>query len=517
MSVLKIIAACLVLLAMASAASVYTYGRFAKQARGEPSTALAVSDDATALDRMIAPILRQHPDQSGMILLASNLQAFAARAHSARSAARSLDLQYYYWRDDLTGGLLGKEVIAAANRGVRVRILLDDINTRGDDTTYLAFDSHPNIEVRLFNPSRNRANAWRRGLELMLRALSVNRRMHNKVWLADGRIAIVGGRNIGDAYFDAAETSNFRDMDLLLVGPAVQQTETVFDSYWNSASAIPIEALAGKRRGDHVKLQARLDTLLATGPAAPYLRRLIEERDTAAMLGGDRRFHWTAEAKVVSDPPEKATGDAPDHWLSHDIFPVLFAASREMEIVSPYFIPGAEGVSQLTGLAKRGVSVTVLTNSLAATDVTAVHGAYAPYRKPLLEGGVKLFELKPEIVRRDVSLLGSSGASLHTKAFTVDRASGFVGSFNFDPRSISLNTEMGVLFKHPELTEEIRKVIAQETAPQSSYRVILDEGALVWEDGAAPQGRRWDQEPVASLWRRLAATIVGFLPLESQF
>jgi putative cardiolipin synthase len=347
MRILAVISACLALLALASLVSVYTYGRFAKQARGAPSTALPVSEDATALDRFISPTLKTHPGQTGMMMLANNLHAFAARAHSARSAGRSLDLQYYYWRDDLTGGLLGKEVIAAAQRGVRVRILLDDINTRGGDGTYLAFDRHPNIEVRLFNPARTRASPLRRGVELLLRAMSATRRMHNKAWIVDGRVAIVGGRNIGDAYFDAAETANFRDMDLLLVGPAVEQTASIFDDFWNSASAIPIEALSGQDKGELPKLNAKLDTLVTTVPAAPYMRRLIEEQNAQAMLVGDRRFHWTAEAKVVSDPPEKAQGNASEDWLAKAIFPVLFGATSQAEIISPYFIPGDEGVRRL--------------------------------------------------------------------------------------------------------------------------------------------------------------------------
>jgi putative cardiolipin synthase len=502
--------------ALASFIAVYSYGRFARYARGRPSHALALEDGSTALDRMIGPILAQHPGETGMILLSGNLHAFAARAHAARSAGRSLDLQYYYWRDDLTGGLLSKEVLAAADRGVRVRILLDDINTRGDDSTYLGFGSHPNIEMRLFNPCRSRASPLRRGIELLLRAMSATRRMHNKAWIADGRIAIVGGRNIGDAYFDVSEISNFRDMDVLMLGPAVQQTETIFDSFWNSASAIPIEALSRNRRGDLARLNRKLEALTTAGPAAPYLRKLIEERDAAAMLGGGRRIHWTSEATVISDPPEKALGSGEADWLIAAIRPALFGATREVEIVSPYFIPGADGLRGLTGLVARGVRVSVLTNSLAATDVAAVHGAYASYRQALLEAGVTLFELKPKITRRRISFFGSSGASLHTKAFTVDRTFGFVGSFNFDPRSISLNTEMGVLFRDAELANEIRTVVAEETAPERSYLLSLKDGRLVWQDRGQPRVRTWTQEPRASAWRRIVAMVIGLLPIESQ-
>jgi cardiolipin synthase C len=502
--------------ALASFVAVYSYGRFAKYAQGRPSHALPVERGRTVLDRMTRPILEQHPGRTGIILLSSNLHAFAARAQAARSAGRSLDLQYYYWRDDLSGGMLGKEVLAAADRGVRVRILLDDINTRGDDSTYLGFGAHPNIEVRLFNPCRSRASPLRRGVELLLRAMSATRRMHNKAWIADGRIAIVGGRNIGDAYFDVSGTSNFRDMDLLMLGPAVQQTETIFDSFWNSASAIPIEALSRNRRGDLARLNRKLEALTTGGPAAPYLRELIEKQDAAAMLGGGRRLHWTTDTTVVSDPPEKTLGSGEQRWLIEAIRPVLFGAASEVEIVSPYFIPGADGLRRITELLARGVRVSVLTNSLAATDVAAVHGAYASYRQVLLEAGVKLFELKPNIMERKISLFGSSGASLHTKAFTVDRTFGFVGSFNFDPRSISLNTEMGVLFRDPHVADEIRKVVAEETAPERSYLLTLTDGELVWQDRGQALARTWHHEPKASIWRRIAATLIGLLPIESQ-
>lgn len=516
MRLFSIILALVISFALASLAAIYSYGRFADQARGAPSSSLQVAARDTLLDRIVAPKLDEHPGESGLLLVTSNIQAFAIRALAARSAERSLDLQYYYWKDDLTGGLLAGELVAAADRGVRVRVLLDDINSRGDDSAYLALDSHPNIEIRLFNPSRSRANALRRGMEMALRAFSMTRRMHNKAWIADGRMAIVGGRNIGDAYFDAAETSNFRDMDLVLLGPAVRQTETVFDSYWNSGVVLPIGALAGGRKGDLAAMKARLQALVTSSGAQPYLQRLQEEGSAEALLRGDQSIHWTAGARVVSDPPEKALGDARDNWLLNTIFPVINSATRDLRIISPYFIPGDQGVATLQRLAAAGARVSVLTNSLAATDVVAVQGAYANYRLPLLAGGVELYELRPEILRKDVSLFGSSGASLHTKAFTVDGRSGFIGSFNFDSRSISLNTEMGVLFDDPTVTGQVNDVFADEISPGSSYRVVLRGGNVVWLDGTGAGARAFETEPEASIWRRVAATIIGFLPIESQ-
>jgi putative cardiolipin synthase len=516
MTVLAAITICFLALAVASLVSVYSYGRFAKQARGKPTRALPVSDGETSLDTSIAEMLRQHPDQNGLSLLANNLQAFAARVHSARSAGRSLDLQYYYWKNDLTGGLLGKEIIAAAERGVRVRLLLDDINTRGGDSTYLSLDSHPNIEVRLFNPVRNRTNALRRGLELLLRVWSTTHRMHNKAWIADGRLAIVGGRNIGDAYFDASTASNFRDMDLLLLGPIVSRTENIFDEYWNSAFSIPIRPLLRGHRANLPKLKKRLGALAGTQRAIPYLQRLAEEHGALAMLSDDQHFHWTAEATVISDPPEKVEGGGEQHWLSQSIFPPLMSARSVLEIISPYFIPGDEGVDRLRDLIGREVRVSVLTNSLAATDVAAVHGAYARYREALLESGVKLFELKPRRARRDISLFGSSNASLHTKAFTVDGTVGFIGSFNFDPRSASLNTEIGVLFHHQGLAREVSSIFAEQIGATSSYRLTLSDGALLWKDGQGIQEKTWHRDPEASVWRRIGVKMIALLPIESQ-
>jgi putative cardiolipin synthase len=506
---------------LASLIALYSYGRSAGAAVGPPGFALPVADDATPLDRIVSPLVRAHPRETGLMLLSDNLHAYAARAHTARMAQRSLDLQYYFWKDDLTGGLLFKEVLAAADRGVRVRLLFDDMQVRGDDPSYRALDSHPNIEVRLFNPSRTLPGALARGIELTLRAVHATRRMHNKAWIADGRIAIIGGRNIGDAYFDAAETTNFRDMDVLMIGSAVDQTAAHFDRFWNSAFTLPLAALGGTRpkdtagQEDAPAMATRFGKLASTDKAAPYLKRLKDERDTQSMLRGDRPIHWTAKADIVSDPPGKMRGEDRPEWLINTLKPAVAAATSELQITSPYFIPGDDGVDTLLGRVKAGVRVTVLTNSLAATDVAAVHGGYAPYREPLLAGGIRLFELRPQIARPEFSMFGSSGASLHTKAFTVDRKRGFIGSFNFDPRSESLNTEMGVLFEHPALAEEIRAIFEQEISPKGSYRVTLADGKLVWNDeGKEP--RRWTHEPEAGVMRRLTAIVVRWLPIESQ-
>lgn len=506
------------LFSLASFLAVLSYGHFAFRARGDTTTALPTSPSDTGLDREMEPRVAAHGGRSGLTMLAGNLDAFAARALAARAAGRSLDLMYYYWRDDLTGNLLAHEIVAAADRGVRVRLLLDDINASGRDRAYLALDAHPNISVRLFNPSRARSPGIRRGIEMALRVFSVMRRMHNKAWIADGRLAIVGGRNIGDAYFDAAETSNFRDIDLLLTGPVVAETEAVFDAYWNSEVAMPIRALARRRGGTLEQQRAGLDDREQSEAARPYLERANERISVFAMMDGALATHWTSEAKIVSDPPEKAVGRGAENWIMSALMPVIASAENRVEITSPYFVPGKGGIERLKRMRDAGIDVAVLTNSLAATDVAAVHGGYAPYRRALLQAGVRLYELQPYRHRRRISLMGSRGASLHTKAFTVDRRAGFVGSFNFDPRSVSLNTEMGVLFADEGLAEEIRRQFAEDTGPHTSYRVLLAaDGSLRWlcadDDG---NERVWTHEPQASLARRTVARLIGWLPIESQ-
>ncbi len=516
MRLVRIILAALAGFALASVLALYSYGRFAERVQGEPSFSLPFLEPRTPLDDLIEPLAGEHQGQSGLLLLDGNLDAFAVRALSARNAGRSLDLQYYIWKGDLTGRLLANELLRAADRGVRVRLLLDDLNAQGGDKIYLTLDAHPNIAVRLFNPSRNRDGTLGRSIEMLLRAVSITRRMHNKAWIADGRLAVVGGRNIGDAYFDAAATGNFRDLDTLVLGAAVRQAEAVFDDYWNSKAVIPIGALGDSDATGLPDLRTALAGVMASEHARPYLNRVAEGPSVREMLSGQGQIHWTAKARIVSDPPEKVIGAGENDWLMNVTRPMLASATTVLEIASPYFVPGEAGTSQLVGMAGRGVRVAVLTNSLAATDVTAVHGAYANYREPLIAGGVRLFELKPYDERSDNSLFGSSSASLHTKAFTVDDRAGFIGSMNFDPRSVSLNSEMGVFFEHGDLVAEVREVFAEQTSPENSYRVHIDDGEIVWQDRSAGADRTLREEPEAGLWRRLTATIIGLLPIESQ-
>ncbi len=505
----------LVVFVAASLLSLYAYGRFAEGARGPEVQALPLAMD-TPIDRAVAPLTGARPGESGMVILADNVDAFAVRAMTARAAGRSLDLQYYIWHADFTGNLLHNEALRAADRGVRVRLLLDDMNVHGSHSVLAAMDQHPLIEVRLFNPTRAREGTVARGMELLLRFFSLNRRMHNKTWIADGRIAVVGGRNIGDEYFDAATDVNFMDTDVAVVGPAVAQAEVIFDAYWNSASAIPLSALVQADAGALDTLRGSIDAGLASERAHPYVQRLEASPRVRDLLEGRRQVHWTADADLVSDPPEKAEGAEPGpDWMTPLLVERISRVERDVKLISPYFVPGTDGVEWIAGMRRRGIEVSILTNSLAANDVLAVHGGYAGYRVPLLESGVVLHELKPQ-GRTDGSLFGSSGASLHTKAFVFDGRHGFIGSFNLDPRSMNLNTEMGLLFECPDAAAELEALYAAKTSARISYRLELVDGALRWHDDAQDPAKVWRHEPDASLWQRGAAWTIGWLPIESQ-
>lgn len=490
-----------------------------------PSTAIPPGETAL-LDRLFAASRHALPRASGVRLVAKGMDAFALRALSARAAARTLDLQYYIWHSDATGRYLGREVLLAADRGVRVRLLLDDMDARSRDGVLMALDQHPDIEIRLFNPFATRTGMLRTVRELFSRGSRLNHRMHNKAWIADGRIALLGGRNIGDEYFAASSDVNFVDLDVLLAGSAVDATERIFDEYWNSASAIPI---ANLRRTARNRLS--LDELresVASGPQQQISddcgRRLLESPQLEDMIAGPYQLIWSENVQVVADDPRKAIKRA------HEINPGVLQsisnsfenATRELLVISPYFVPGKGGTEQMQRKALAGNRVAVLTNSLAATDVAAVHGGYSKYRKPLLQSGVQLFELKaaPEETEEDRSTrmrLGSSKASLHTKAAIIDGGRVFVGSFNLDPRSATLNCEMGVWIDEVSLARELSAMFELVATPQRSFVVTLDEGGrLLWTEQRNGHTLQYSSDPHAGWGRRFVTWLLRHLPIESQ-
>ena len=453
----------------------------------------------------------------GVLLLPDNVAAFALRVLTARAARRSLDLQYYHWQEDATGRLLAREVLRAADRGVRVRLLLDDLYVRGADRELATLSMHPGVEIRLYNPFQNRHwGLFGRALDLLVAGYRLNHRMHNKAWIVDRRLMIGGGRNIGDEYFDASSQFNFRDLDLVVEGKAAGQAVAIFERYWSSPRVRPIGHIAGTQplAGGLDERRRGLDTAATTAPAPAYLELLGDCPDLEALLA--RRTMLPADkVRIVADPPGKRRGRHRAPGLADEIRGTLRNARTEILLISPYFVPGRRVTRELVQLARRGVKVAILTNSLAATDVLAVHGRYVRYRRRLLRGGIALHELKRG-GQEGHSLFGSGGASLHTKAFAIDGRLIFVGSFNFDHRSASLNTEMGAFVEDAGLADQLRQEFARLVDPARSWRLRLQGVLLAWDDGPEGQPRVRHGEPGASLLRRAVARVLGWLPIEPE-
>ena len=465
----------------------------------------------TRLGRALAPAIKANPGKSGVYALPDGRDAFAARVLLARFAERSLDVQYYIWRGDTTGGLLYEALWQAAERGVRVRLLLDDNNTGGLDEALAALDAHANIEVRLFNPYVSRRFRF---IDLASDFSRLNRRMHNKSFTADGQATIVGGRNVGDEYFGGESPVEFADLDALAVGAVVREVSAEFDAYWNSASAYPASLLLAAPRPDSAEQVRAAWTKLNGAPqAARYLETLRTTPLVKQLVAGDMPLEW-APARVVSDDPSKVLHppERRDLHMLQKLDAALGMPRRELDLVSPYFVPTEDGTVTLVALAERGIRVRVLTNSLAATDVAPVHAGYAKYREALLRGGVRLHELKPS-ARVEGSGReqhgGGSEASLHAKTFAVDRERLFVGSFNFDPRSARLNTEMGIVVDSPSLAARLSQALDRELA-RNAYEVRLAGGNLEWLDGET----RHTSEPHAGFFRRAWIGLLSILPIE---
>ena len=491
-------------------------GRVASAAYTEADTA------GTLIGKAILPSIANHPGLSGVNVLIDGRDAFAARVMMADHAERSLDVQYYIWRNDTTGTLLFAALRAAAERGVRVRLLLDDHNSSGLDPTLAVLDAHPNLEVRLFNPFPMRSM---RLLGFMTDFNRLNRRMHNKSFTVDGLATIVGGRNIGDEYFDATGDVLFSDVDILAVGPVVKEVGSDFDRYWNSASAYPAASLLpAPAQSDFAQFAARS----ASTAAAPQAQAYMKAIRTSPFVGDmDKRtvpLEW-APVRLVSDDPAKALRKAKEEaTVAHNLPGMLGEPLRTVDLVSPYFVPGPKWTARLGQLATKGVKVRILTNSLEATDVAAVHAGYAKWRKDLLGAGVTLYELKrvwphegaPKAAGSGSGIGGSSASSLHAKTMAVDQERVFVGSFNFDPRSVDLNTEMGFVIESRTLASMVGSVL-DARMPTRAYEVKLSpEGRLYWLEGGPDGARiRHDSEPGASYWRRGMVEFMSLLPIDS--
>lgn len=473
-----------------------------------------------------ADLAGEFPGETALILLGSGLDAFAARVHLVDRAEFAVDAQYYIFHDDLTGRFLLHRMLAAADRGVRVRLLLDDLGSDGIDELIARANVHPNLEVRLFNPRARGGWSWMaKTLDTLARPMRINRRMHNKLLAMDGIAAIVGGRNVGDEYFDASGGVNFGDLDVLAVGPAVAEAEASFDLYWNSSITKRLDGWSPFDRDtdDLAALQRELADDAEVARASEYASRISSAGYVDRARRGEFPLVW-APTHVVADLPWKvvAKGDEVEEtMLMHRVGDALPAPTRDLMVVSPYFVPRESGVEQLCARVDEGVRVRVLTNSLAATDVPIVHAGYDNYRKDLLAGGVEIHELMPvanaALESHEKGLFGSQSASLHAKTYVVDERWVFVGSMNLDPRSVELNTELGFVCDSPELAAQVMEGVERVLRPDSSWTLSLtDDGWIRWHgerDGASVVLAK---EPDSTWWQRFSLWWMGALPIEGQ-
>ena len=483
----------------------------------------------TALGRGFKPLLKKHPGESGVILLSSGRDAFVARAVLAREAEKSIDVQYYMWHQDTVGRLLIKELLAAADRGVRVRMLIDDMYGSDGDETWSAIHAHPNMEVRLYNPfARDRS----KNLQFVTELQRVNHRMHSKTYTVDNQATIVGGRNIGNEYFEADTEVAFSDLDALSIGPVVPEVSRQFDEYWNSRYSYPISTLVAGVKGKAVPenavatLRSDLGKFFKEKQTSTYIEAL-KNSDFANTLKKKRVKFGFSKAKVIYDSAEKMTKSGAnwkEELMISQLAPYIKKATKEFILISPYFVPGKKGADAICALSKKGVRVRILTNSLASNDVSAVHAGYMRHRKQLVRCGVELYELNEQLKKIDRKrftwLPGLSKSSLHAKTMAMDKETMYVGSFNFDQRSLNINTEIGILFYDPRITGNAAKKF-DGYIDKVAFRVVLVKDKLGIENlrwiGYNKDGKKaiFNREPYTSTMKRMGVNLMRLLPIDS--
>ncbi|WCM21987.1 phospholipase D family protein [Paraburkholderia bryophila] len=514
-------------------------------------TACATKPPATAFDRQVthalpvtettplhtalAPLEAAHPNQSGFRVLSSGTDALQMRIALARAATKTLDMQYYIANEDTTGKLLLGAALYAADHGVRVRMLVDDLNFKDIDQVMAGLNSHDNIEIRVFNPFGSaQQGVFERTTNLFTQIGHFTRRMHNKAMIADNQLAIVGGRNLGDEYFSASETLQFRDLDVLAAGPITADISASFDDYWNSSIAYPLRVL-NQQKFDAKELDKTREDLRQhwRENADPYNAKPLNATPLATQIANDQLGLSWAPAEFKADLPEKIVHPSPDYVSPpmQRLAELMHDARKDFLIISPYFVPHESGVQAAGVLTHRGVRIAVLTNSLAATDAVAVQAGYSPFRVPLLQQGVELYEFKPQQNTPRAGIAGSrSRASLHAKTYVIDHEILVIGSMNLDPRSANLNTELALVIHSAPLADQVAQIFERAIAPEASYHVTLADAAqlaylrsigaplspLVWTDVENGQRRTYIFDPQAGLYRNALTGLFSLLPVNAE-
>ena len=479
----------------------------------QPKTYSEVITDTadTSLGRDVARWLQAHDGLSGFYPLSQGMDALGVRLHLAERAEKSIDLQYFLMKNDTVGAVLVSSLLKSADRGVRVRFLLDDIFTKAPDRTLLLLNQHANIEVRVFNPLARGGIA---GLNFLWSFKRVNRRMHNKSFTVDNQASVVGGRNIADEYFQLKDDNVFADFDVLAIGPIADEISRNFDQYWNHSHAVPIDYFASNKKNEELEtaraeigevLDGIYDTVYQQTLESHLLQDLIAEREPLI----------PAEARLLSDSPDKLINEISDEQmqLANDLREVFLSAEEEIIAITPYYVPLDRGIQLLRILTDRGLRVVIVTNSLASNNHLPVHSGYAKYRKDVIRAGAELYEIRAnagrELSNRDDD---PDSLTLHTKLLLIDRRYLFVGSLNLDPRSVEINAEMGILIDSPEFTGGMA-VAVEERLAAAAYRLVENtQGKLEWHARIDGEQIIETKEPLSSWWLRFKAWFMKIVP-----
>lgn len=491
--------------------------------RDKPVSHTLVGDGASEMGKVILERRQLHGmEKSGAYLLDDGLSAFLARVAVVTAARFSIDMQYYIFHGDNSGRVLASKMLEAAGRGVRIRLLVDDLGTQISDPWVAIMNTHPNIEIRVFNPVSSRKGVSR-SYQQARHFSHINHRMHNKLIVVDGEVIISGGRNIGNEYFSISDV-DFQDVDLICVGSVVAEAANSFDRYWNHQLAVPLDWIFEEVQADTrlQDLEQYAQTLLQEEAHSYYAEAVRNSSFGSDLVGGFIPMKW-GKVRFYADDPEKALNNSAypvEKRLSWQLRPELETAQNRMLISSAYFIPGDEGVDFLSQQVARGLEVNVLTNALSTTDVAAVHSGYSGYRKPLLEQGVKLWELRSQAGQKQRLnwFKGESKASLHAKTFVLDDDRVIVGSLNLDGRSIIQNTELALVVENPEINQQLADTFTRWTAPQYAWHLTLDDDKSLHWSAVDANGAKveTDHDPETTGWQRFKVWLLSLLPIESQ-
>ena len=475
---------------------------------------------STDIGKIIGREVSRHPGKSGFDVIRYGREAFTARIAMTDLTEKTLDLQYYIWDADETGRLLALHTLQVADRGVKVRVLLDDIGLEGQDHLIGAMNAHPNIEIRIFNPFAHRGL---HSLDFLTDTYRVNHRMHNKTVIMDNAFAIVGGRNIGNHYFGVSDDINFRDMDIATVGPIVRDVSKMYDYFWNGKWSVPMAIISKKKytmtdlKKEREKLENRIKKDRYPYPLMQDSRKL--QRHLKQLL---QKFVWTKGEVIYNDPEQmKRVKNKQTSIIINSLHQRLLKVKKSVYVEAAYFVPRAEGITNLKRMRERGVKIRILTNSLKSNDVLAAYAGYETYRDELLRLGIEVYELRDDAggnkIINKTPAKGDVRSGLHAKIMVFDEKDIFVGSFNLDPRSSHINTEGGLYVQSPVLAKRIMAYMNEGIAPKNAYRLKIDaHGHISWTAKEGGKEVVYTSEPKVSGWDKLKVNLLQMLPMEEQ-